>query len=106
MSRFEIDFQNGGRGIHPRFLIETISTFVLSTSHPNTSYQVSSSGKKAQNRHKDSCHGGHLRFLICTILTILNLLGTSNEDIKSFGIFFKKKNYKIFFQDRIRESHR
>ena len=53
-------------------------SYFLSTSHPNVSYQVwrivfSVQEKKLNIDFQDSGHGGHLGFLIRTILAIFDL---------------------------------
>ena len=62
--------------------IRTILAIFLSISHPHASYQVLSqlafgSGEEAKIDYQDGCHGGHLGFLIGTILAIFDLQVTA-----------------------------
>ena len=88
-------------------------SFFLPTSHPNTSYQISSqlhfgSGEEVQNRFS--------RWLPWSPSWISNLyyvsffqsnshLRTSYEGFKSIGLSVKDKNCKIHFQDSVPGSH-
>ena len=66
--KWKIDFQDR----------DNFSVFFLSVSHPNASYQVWSQqalglGEEAKIDFQDGHHGGHLGFLIGTILVIFDL---------------------------------
>ena len=69
-------------------------TFFLSTSRPDTSYQVSSqldfsSGEGVQNRFSRWRHGDHLGFLIGTISVIFNLLIVPMPKLSFVNLFHR-----------------
>ena len=73
-------------------------SYFRSTSHPNASYQVLSQLTfQFRRRSENGCHGGHLGFLMGTILAILDLqvtlmLPTKFKVNKQFGSGEEVKN--------------